>query len=89
MPLDSAWGMHDGWGWVWGGLMMALFWGFVIWAVIVFLRRGQPHRHQGDEDEAIGLLRRRYAAGEMTREEYEETLAELRDSAYRSRPHGP
>jgi putative membrane protein len=81
MPLDSAWGMHDGWSWLWGGLMMVLFWGLVIWGTIALVRRERSSRRPEEEkDDAVAVLRRRYAAGELTGEEYERRLAALSET---------
>jgi len=64
-----------GWGWMIGGwIMMLVFWGLVI-AGIVVLVRALTHRNvfgQPGTDNALEILRRRYAAGEITREQFEE-----------------
>src|SRR5829696_138922 len=66
-------------GWTWG-LMMALgllsmfaFWGAIILGIVLLVRwltgtNAGPH---GVEDPAFETLRRRYAAGEISHEEYE------------------
>lgn len=63
-----------GWlGWLWPILMLA-FWVLVIgggiW-VATTLFRTSPSRG-ASEDGALEVLRRRYARGDITREEYEE-----------------
>lgn len=58
---------------------MALFWVAVI-AGIVLLVRASTHRHMvgaGGGDPALEILRRRYASGELTREEYERMRKDL------------
>lgn len=68
--------MGDGWGgWVWGGLMMLVFWGGLI-ALVVFLVRGTGARGpQADErrrpPEARDILEERFARGEISEEEFE------------------
>ncbi|MEX2654343.1 MAG: SHOCT domain-containing protein [Acidimicrobiia bacterium] len=65
------WQWNDGWhsmGWF-GWSMMVLFWGLVIYAVVWGFRTRQdstPH------DDALEVLKRRYALGEIDREEFEE-----------------
>ncbi len=76
--LDGSWGMHDGIGWwmIWGGLMMVLFWGSVIgliaWGIARFT--GQS---PSDTDSAIDIARRRYASGEISRDEFEQIQQDL------------
>ncbi len=66
-------------GWMWGlgmglrGVGMLVFWGVVIALVVLFARRasgGSPPAAYPDDAEEI--LRRRFAAGEITREQYED-----------------
>ena len=64
------WGYLGGpWGWA-GPVMMLVFWVLVIGGVAVVLRSwwASPRAHDGAD--ALSVLRRRYAAGELTREEY-------------------
>jgi putative membrane protein len=74
--------MHgDGWTgmglWGWGGiLMMALFWiSFVvllIWATRGWRERREPATPAGQTgDTAVGILRERFARGEIEAEEFE------------------
>lgn len=70
----------SGWGWIWP-LLMVLFWGFVIWAIVSFIK-GSPHFSQiknlhGQNDTALELLKKRYAAGEISREEFEHIKSDL------------
>lgn len=63
--------MMDGWDWLWGALMMLLFWGGIA-AVIGFAIRalaGTSRRSAGD---AELILETRFARGEISREEFEE-----------------
>ena len=72
---DWGWmhGMMDGW---WGvGLIMMLFWigilvliGVLIWRLLE--RRDVSER--STEESALEILKRRYARGEIDREEFEE-----------------
>lgn len=64
-----------GWGWMVGGwIMMLVFWGLLIAGIVVLVRAltnrnvsGQP-----SQDSALEILRRRYAAGEITTDQFEE-----------------
>ncbi len=76
--LHDAWGMHGGgigW-WIFGAVWMVLFWGaiigFVGWAVI---RLGGGRRR--DEDSPLDIARRRYAQGEIGRDEFEQLRRDL------------
>jgi putative membrane protein len=57
-----------------GWIMMLLFWGLLIAGIVVLVRAlasrsvfGQP-----SYDSALEVLRRRYAAGEITKDQFEE-----------------
>lgn len=56
------------------GIWMVLFWGLIIWLVVVLVRR-TPERHEGET--ALEILKRRYARGEISSEEYEAKKKEL------------
>lgn len=75
MPYGPYGPGPSGWGWVVGGwVMMLVFWGLVI-AGIVLLVRAVANRdafRQSHGDDALAILRRRYAAGEITKEQFEE-----------------
>ena len=65
----------DGWNWLSMSVMMLLFWGgliaFGIWAVRAFT----GSRTGGDA--AMDVLRRRFAAGEISQEEFDKTRKAL------------
>jgi len=58
-----------------GWIMMVVFWGLVIVGIVVLVRslsdRGAAAQPKLPET-PIEILRRRYAAGELTREQFEE-----------------
>lgn len=74
---------HDGymmgWHWGWGllGLVIAVL---VIWGVTRAMASGGERSGVTAEDDAERTLRRRFAEGEITREEFEARLKVLRDS---------
>lgn len=77
-----------GWGTPWPCMMggfgggwfmpvfMILFWGLVIWGVLALVRgTSHPSGRASDSsrpDSALEVLKRRYAAGEISKAEYEE-----------------
>jgi putative membrane protein len=76
-------GMMRGHGWMWGlgmgfgALVMAAFWGVVIVGVILLIR-SVSGAHLGPwHDTPLNLLKRRYASGQITREEYEQMRKDL------------
>ena len=79
---EWSWGMHPMW-WMWGAgglvmmLMMLVFWGLVIWGIVVgirwLVRQGRDER----PDRALEILRERYARGEIAKEEFEARRRDL------------
>jgi len=73
-----------GWGgWLLGGLMMLLFWGGIIavlfFAVRAFAGNGRQ-QPTPDGDSALDILKKRYARGEISQEEYEAVRRDLTES---------
>ncbi len=58
-------------------LSMVVSWGLVIWAVVALAqglsRPCGSNSASGQQDLALAILKRRYAKGEIDREEYKET----------------
>ena len=64
------------WMWLVGGLMMLVFWGGLIALFVWAVRQFTPgQRSPGDDPMAI--LRRRLAAGEITREQFDQARRAL------------
>lgn len=65
------WGEHDGMGWwmVFGSVWVVLFWAVVVWLVVRVTDR--PGSDGELRDSAVEILKRRYANGEITKEEFE------------------
>ncbi len=79
---DSGWGMMDGFGWGWFmPIFMILFWGLVIWGIVALVRGTSgprsPDSTAPTADSAIEVLKKRYARGEIGKEEYEEKKKDL------------
>ena len=76
-------GMMRGYGWMWGmgmgfgGLVMIAFWGAVIVGVFLLVQSmgGAPGGQR--QTTPLDVLKRRYAAGEVTREQYEQMRKDL------------
>ena len=74
-------GMMGGFGWGWYmPVIMIVFWGLVIWGIIA-LARGVSSPRSTDSyasaESALEILKRRYARGEITKQEYEERKKDL------------
>ncbi len=72
------WDMGDGWGW-WmmvGWVWMLVFWGLIIWAVVTVIDRLGGERRSAGGD-ALDILERRYARGELNHDEFEEMRRRL------------
>lgn len=78
-------GMMGGYGFgmgLFGTIIMVVFWVAVIVGIVLLVRwlaastRGEG-RGAGPEDSALEILKRRYARGEINREEFEEKKKDL------------
>ena len=67
------WDSGDGMGWwmLMGSVWFVVFWGIVIWAVVRLMSR------QESNESAIEVAKRRYAAGQLSREEFEQIRRDL------------
>ncbi len=72
---DGAWG----WAWMIGGWIGVLvFWGaMILLAVWAFRQFSAPRERPGVEPTPLEIAQRRYAAGEITREQYEQIRRDL------------
>lgn len=71
---------HDmGWGGMWfGWIFWLLFLGVIIWAVIRFTNSGQTRNQTGtNHDSPMDILKKRYARGEINKEQFEEMKKDL------------
>lgn len=73
--LLSGGGMM-GFGMGFGAVIMLLFWGAIIWLVISLINAGTKKSEETPES-ALTILKKRYARGEITREQYLEMETEL------------
>ena len=73
IPLADTWGMHGDVGWGWMTLMMilmALFWGAVIFGVIWLIRGSFDRRPEARSETPTEVLERRFAEGVISVEDY-------------------
>ena len=73
--LFSGGGMM-GFGMGFGVIIMVLFWGAIIWLVISLINAGTKKSEETPES-ALTILKKRYAKGEITKEQYLEMEKEL------------
>ena len=65
-----------GFGMGFGAIIMVLFWGAIIWLVISLINAGTKKSEETPES-PLAILKKRYARGEITREQYLEMEKEL------------
>ena len=71
--MMGPYGYGGGWGWMAAGwITMLMFWVLVIVGVVVVVRWANVRGIAGSRSEPpVEILRRRYAAGELTKEQFE------------------
>lgn len=78
----GGWGMMGpwmmgGWGWMWFmPVLWLLFLGLIIWAIVAAVRR-PGESGESTEGSALEILKKRYARGEISKEEFEEKKKNL------------
>lgn len=78
---NMGWGGGFGFGWI----FMLLFWGLIIWAIIVLAKNlandgccGTKQSKTGqNESNAMNILKERYAKGELTKEDFDKMKNDL------------
>ncbi len=75
-PPQGPWAWHYGMmGGGWGILMMmvsmVLFWGIIIGGIVLLVRYIFPQTGVKASDDALNILKNRYARGEIGKEEFE------------------
>ena len=74
------WGTETGMGWwmVLGSVWFVLFWGLIIWGVVKIAGGGADKASERPADiRPIEIAQRRYAGGEITREQFEQIKRDL------------
>lgn len=76
-----GWHMMDDWGhmsWGYGGWFMWLIFLALIGFVVYFVVRGEKWMKRGGSEETpLDILKKRYARGEITKQEYEKMKQDL------------
>ncbi len=75
----------QGWGMMGGGfglgwfmpILMLIFWGLAIWGVIALVRGVEKPGSSPPAESALEILKKRYARGEISKEEYEAKKKDL------------
>jgi putative membrane protein len=72
------WGENEGMGWwmLFGSIWMVVFWGLIIWAIATVFGRGEKSSSGGGES-ALDVAKRRYAQGELSREQFEQLRRDI------------
>jgi putative membrane protein len=72
------WHSGDGMGWwmVFGSVWMVFFWALIIWALVRLFSRGET-ADGSHRESPLDIVRRRYAGGEISREEFEQLQKDL------------
>jgi len=76
--MTAQWGMMG----LWGGLMMLVFWIVVIVGIFILLKwlieqTKSSSTHPAEKETALDILKKRYAKGEIGKEEFEEKKKDL------------
>ncbi|MCK5504934.1 MAG: SHOCT domain-containing protein [Thermodesulfovibrionia bacterium] len=71
MHWDYGWGMGSGW------LFMVLFWVLAIAGVFFLIKLIGGSKKEAKTETAIDILKKRYASGEIGREEFEEKKKDI------------
>ncbi len=68
---DYGWGMGFGW------IFMIIFWGLVILGIVYLIQVVSKGTKKEDTETPLDILKKRYAKGEITKEEYERMKDDL------------
>ena len=76
--MGSMMGYGGGWGAL-GILHMVLWWVLIILGIVVLVKwiAGGKNRTQSSGDRALGILRERYARGEIEKDEFDKRRQDL------------
>jgi len=76
-----VWEGHEGMGWwmLFGSVWFVILWGLIIWAVVtVVSKSGGGQSSAGSrEDSPLEIAKRRYARGEITKDQFDQIRRDL------------
>jgi len=72
--FGMGWYGMMGFGMGFGFIFMLFFWGLIIWLIVTLINASQSNKNGTD---SLTILKKRYASGEITKKQYEETRKEL------------
>jgi len=64
---------HGFFGWI----FPLLFWGMIIYGIISIIRRFIPRNHFSNSENALNILKKRYASGEINEQEFSKMKSDL------------
>ncbi len=73
------WGNY-GWGMGFGWIYMIVFWALVILGIAYIIKLIAGREVKDGKESALDILKKRYAKGEITKEEYEKMKDDLKKS---------
>jgi len=81
-PPQSPWAWHygmmgGGWGIFMMMISMVLFWGLIIGGIVLLVRFISPQSGSKPSEDSLEILKRRYARGEIEKEEFEARRKDL------------
>ena len=71
MHWGYGWGMGNGW------FFMVVFWVLVIAGIIYLIKSVVGTKRHAEEETPLDILKKRYAKGEINKEEFEEKKKDL------------
>jgi len=69
-------GWHNDWWWGFGAVPMVLFWGVLILLLVLFVK-WLSGTASGTGNRALGVLKERYARGEIGKDEFEQKKRDM------------
>ena len=79
--MHWGWGGDYGMGFGFGWIFMILFWGLVVLGIVYLIKNlagGCASSGKEKTESAEEVLKKRFAKGEITKDEFEETMAVLK-----------
>ncbi len=67
-----------GFGMGFGLIFMLLFWGMVIWLIITLIDNTRSNNRGTNDEDALSMLKKRYASGKISKKQYESKKKELK-----------